>query len=65
MNGNGYFQILAEYLIPFARKVYGENAIHRQDNATTHTSINCRNLLRSAKINWIRVFLALLFNNLK
>ena len=50
MNGNGYKQILIEYLIPFAKTMYGNNAVLHQDHASTHRAQQCTELLRICQL---------------
>ena len=50
MNGDGYKQILMEYLIPFAKNMFGNEAILHQDNASTHRAFQCADLLRDSSL---------------
>ena len=54
MDGEGYKQILIEYLIPFAKNMYGNDAILHQDNASTHRAGQCRDLLRNCHLTYIK-----------
>ena len=53
LNGRGYFGILANHLIPFAKSVYGEGAILHQDNSSIHRERECVNLLNQNHLTWI------------
>ena len=64
MDGYGYYQILADYLIPFAKRLYGNEAILHQDNAPTHCFFQCKNLLISADLNWISLILLTYISNI-
>jgi transposase len=50
MNSDGYTQILIDYLIPFAKKMYGKNAILHHDNASTHRAAICTQILNKANV---------------
>jgi hypothetical protein len=54
LNGQGYFRILANHLIPFAKSYYGNDAILYQDNSAIHKEANCKALLISNNLNWER-----------
>ena len=54
MDGNGYKQILTEYLIPFAKAMYGNDALLHQDNASTHRAQKCTEILRICKLTNIK-----------
>ncbi len=49
-----YSQILSDYLIPFARRLFGNNAFLHQDNASTHRTPHCRQLIRVSGLNYIK-----------
>ncbi len=54
LNGQGYFGILANHLIPFAKSYYGNDAILYQENSAIHKEANCKALLISNNLNWER-----------
>jgi hypothetical protein len=54
MSGWGFAQILGDYLIPFAKRLFGNNAILHMDNATTHKTPACKALLRASGLTYIK-----------
>ncbi len=53
MSGWGFAQILGDYLIPFAKRLFGNNAILHMDNATTHKTPACKAILRASGLTYI------------
>jgi hypothetical protein len=51
--GMGYFEILTNNLIPFARDTFDYNAVLVQDNAPTHRTAACRDILNDCRVIWV------------
>ena len=54
MSGFGYSEILTSYLIPFAKSLFGNQAIFHQDNAATHRTFHCMNLMNISHLRTIK-----------
>ena len=54
MNKEVYVEILANYLIPKARELYGNNWILHQDNGPKHTSGLARSFLQYSNVLWVK-----------
>jgi hypothetical protein len=49
----GYLEILAHTLVPFALNTFGNGAVLVQDNAPTHRTAACRDILENSGVFWV------------
>ncbi len=49
----GYLEILTNNQIPFALNTFGNDAVLLQDNAATHRTAACRDILTDCGVIWV------------